>query len=101
MNEYDIKRGHFEKIEGEKLELLMKEIFDDVKKEGGRLSTNFGALDNLTIWLDGKKTLCVETKMNTNVDDRTATETIRSYNLFLERATGFSAKERRKRAAKN
>jgi len=36
--------------------------------------------------------------MNTKVDDKTATETIRQYNFFLEKATGFTAKERRKRA---
>jgi hypothetical protein len=101
MNEYDIKRGHYENIEGEKMEMLMKELFDNVKREGERLTTKFGALEHLAVWLDGKKTLCVETKMDTNVDDKTATETIRSYNLFLERATGFTAKERRKRATKS
>ena len=100
MNEYDIKRGHYEKIDGDKLEIMMKDSFESVKKEGDKLITNFGALDNLTVWIDGKKTLCVDTKMNTDVDDKTATETIRKYNQFLERATGFTAKERRKRASK-
>lgn len=98
MNEYDIKRGHYEKIEGKKLENLMKEAFGDVKSKGEKLSSSFGALDNITVWMDGKKALCVDTKMNTNVDDKTATETIRQYNFFLEKATGFSAKDRRKRA---
>ena len=98
MNEYDIKRGHYEKIEGKKLEKLMKEAFDDVKAKGEKLTSNFGALDYITVWMDGKKKICVDTKMNTNVDDKTATETIRQYNFFLEKATGFSAKERRKRA---
>jgi hypothetical protein len=98
MNEYDIKRGHFEKIDGDKLEIMMKDSFESVKKEGERLVSSFGALDKIDVWLDGKKILCVETKMNTNVDDKTATETIRMYNQFLERATGFTAKERRKRA---
>ena len=100
MNEYDIKRGHYEKIEGDNLEILMKEIFESVKKKDGKLVTSFGALDNLIAWPDGKKTLCVETKMNTDVDDKTATETIRKYNQFLERATGFTAKDRRKKANK-
>jgi hypothetical protein len=98
MNEYDIKRGHTEKIEGDKLEIMMKDSFESVKKEGDKLVSSFGALEKIIVWLDGKKILCVETKMNTDVDDRTATETIRSYNQFLERATGFTAKERRKRA---
>lgn len=100
MNEYDIKRGHFEKIEGDKLEILMKDIFEKVNKKDGKLVTGFGAIEKLMAWVDGKKTLCVETKMNTNVDDKTAMETIRKYNQFLERATGFTAKDRRKKANK-
>ena len=100
MNEYDIKRGHFEKIEGDKLEILMRETFENVKKKDDALISSFGALETISARLEGKKILCVETKMNTDVDDKTATETIRKYNQFLERATGFSAKDRRKRASK-
>ena len=100
MNEYDIKKGHYEKIEGEKLEDLMKELFENAKKDGEKLHSSFGALEKIIVWLDGKKSICVETKMNTSVDDKTATETIRAYNQFLERATGFNTKERKKRANK-
>ncbi|MFO7619025.1 MAG: DUF5611 family protein [Thermoplasmata archaeon] len=101
MNEYDIKRGHFENIDGDKLETLMKDIFGSVKKEGDKLVSGFGAMESIAAWIAGKTTLCVETKMNTKVDDKTASDTIRMYNQFLERATGFTAKERRKRAAKD
>ena len=100
MNEYDIKRGHFDNIEGDGLENLMKELFGNVKKKNEKLSSSFGALDSIAVWLDGKKTLCVDTKMNTDVDDKTATDTIRAYNQFLERATGLNTKERKKRANK-
>jgi len=100
MNEYDIKRGHFEKVDGGKLEVLMKDSFESVKKKDDKLTSSFGGLEYITVWLDGNKTLCVETKMNTDVDNKTATETIRSYNQFLERATGFTAKERRKKRSK-
>ncbi|MCK5309293.1 MAG: DUF5611 family protein [Thermoplasmata archaeon] len=100
MNEYDIKRGHYDNIEGDGLGNLMKELFGNVKKKNDKLSSNFGALDNITVWIDGKKTLCVDTKMNTDVDDKTATDTIRAYNQFLERGTGFNTKERKKRANK-
>lgn len=98
MNEYDIKRGHFEKIEGDKLEIMMKDIFEKVDIKDGKLTVSFGAIEELTVWPDGTKKLCVETKMNTDVEDKVATETIRKYNQFLERSTGFSAKDRRKRA---
>lgn len=101
MNTYDIKRGHYDNIEGGKLERLMKDTFETVKRDGDKLVTSYGALDKLTVWPEGKTKLCIETKMNTKVDGKTATETIRQYNLFLEKATGFSAKDRRKRAKKS
>jgi hypothetical protein len=101
MNEYDIKRGHSEKIEGDKLEMLMKDLFGTVGKEGEKLVSSFGAMEKIAVWANGKKSISVETRMNTKVDDKTASDTIRIYNQFLERATGFTAKERRKRAAKD
>ena len=100
MNEYDIKRGHYDKIEGDGLESLMKELFGNVKAKNEKLNSNFGALEKITVWIDGKKILYVDTKMNTDVDDKTATDTIRAYNQFLERATGLTSKERKKRANK-
>jgi len=72
-----------------------------VSKDGQKLKSSFGAMETITVWIEGKKSLFVETKMNTKVDDKTASETIRLYNQFLERSTGFIAKERRKRASKD
>ena len=60
----------------------------------------FGALDPIEAWLDGKKTICIDTNMNPKVDNDTASETIAKYNDFLLRATGFTTKERKKRAKK-
>ena len=101
MNEYDIKRGHFEKIEGDKLEKLMKDLFGTVSRDGDKLKSSFGAMELITVWMGGKKSVFVETKMNTKVDDKTASETIRLYNQFLERSTGFTAKERMKKLSKD
>jgi len=42
MNEYDIKRGHFEKIEGGKLETMMENIFGNAKKNGEKLTSSSG-----------------------------------------------------------
>src|SRR3989454_7585900 len=44
----------------------------------------------------GKK-LYVDTSMKAGVADHIATDTIKAYNTFLERATGLTAKERRDR----
>jgi len=100
MTEYDIKRGHFEKIDGGKLETLMRDLFGTVTKDGEKLRSTFGAMDSIIVRIEGKKSLVVETRMNIKVDDKTASETIRVYNQFLERSTGFTSKERRKKAAK-
>lgn len=101
MQEFDIRRGHHKNIEGEKLEAIVREIFGSVSKgEDGSLETRFGALDSLTIRSKDKKALLIDTKMNPAVEEATASETIRKYNEFLQRATGFSAKERSKRLQK-
>ncbi|MCK5561621.1 MAG: DUF5611 family protein [Thermoplasmata archaeon] len=100
MKEYEIKRGHFKNIEGEKLKELMMDTFGSVKSEEDKLVINFGALQPLKTWIKDKNVLCVDTQMDKNVDDDTINGTISSYNKFLEAATGFTAKERLKRAKK-
>lgn len=100
MQELDIKRGHFKKIDG-KLEGLMDKHFGDVKKDGDRYVSNFGAMRPITIWLKDKATLCVEIVTVTDgVDDETAMQTIKARNEFLQEATGFTSKERSKRLQK-
>jgi hypothetical protein len=62
--------------------------------------SSFGALDRLEAKPLSKSSLYVVTKMNKDVTDEVGLETIRLYNQFLEKATGFTAKERGKRAQK-
>jgi len=101
MQEYDIRRGHHKNIEGDRLPELVREIFGKVNQmDDGFLETSFGALDMLRIKSQDKKVILVDTKMNPGVDEATAGDTIRKYNEFLQRATGFSAKERSKRIQK-
>ena len=54
----------------------------------------------VTTWIEGGKKLIFESTQPTKIDDATATEVVRARNKFLEAATGFSAKERVKRAKK-
>jgi hypothetical protein len=100
MKEFDIKRGHFKKIDGDGLKQLMAETFDDAQESDDGLVASWGALEKLTVQLKGKTTLCVDTKMRTDVTEDEATETIKRYNGFMEAATGFNAKERKKRSEK-
>ena len=100
MKEFDIKKGHFKNIEGEKLKDLLKSRFGEVKTENDKLLAHYGALQPLTTWVKSKDTLCVDTKMSTDLTDDVINETIRLYNQFLEDATGFNSKERVKRSKK-
>ena len=100
MNEYDVKRGHFSNIEGDKLGDVMKEIFGNVKKDGKNMVSSYGALDKLVVGPPTKTKIQIETVMNPKVENDVASETIKRYNDFLLRVTGFTSKERKKRAQK-
>lgn len=63
------------------------------------VTARYGAIDSLTV-RPGKGELLVELRMNPQVPNDVAAETIRRYNRFLETLTGYSAKERAKKAQK-
>ncbi len=97
MQPYEIRRGHGKVLEGEWLRDLMQECFGQAWVEDGRVAASYGALSRLTTWNDGKS-LDVDTEMKKGVGSDVAQDTIRGYNHFLERATGYNTKERGKRA---
>lgn len=100
MQEFEIKKGHYQNIEGDKLKRLMIEIFGDVKEEEKKFVSRFGAMQPITVWFKDKNTLCVDIQTDKNVNEDMAVKSISAKNEFLERATGFSAKERMKRIQK-
>lgn len=96
---FEVKRGHAKNVEGGRLAGLLKEAFGNCKDlGGGKFEATLGPLV-VTTWLDGKA-LAFESNQPTKIDDATATEVVRARNKFLEAATGFTAKERVKRAKK-
>ena len=99
MNEYEVRRGLGDNIKPEKLKQEMREMFGDAQERDGKLVASYGALKELWAWPDGKK-LAVETKMDPTVGDEVARETIKKFNTFLETVTGYTSKERGKRAQK-
>ncbi len=99
-NEYDIKRGHFKNIEGGKLKEIMEKHFETVEEEGDKLKSEYGAIDHLEVWTEGKTGLWVDVEMNEDAPDDVAMDTISRWNKFLLEATGFNAKKRRDRAKK-
>ncbi len=97
MQKYDVRRGQEKNLQTPQLKDLATEVFGGAGEEQGKVLVSFGALAKFTVWLDGKS-LCVETQMKTDVPNDVASDTIKRYNVFLERATGYTAKERGKKA---
>lgn len=100
MRDYEIKRGHQKTLKGEGLRNILEEFFGEVEEVEGRYRVSFGAIKEMTVWIDGRR-LYIDTSMERKVDNETASRTIRAYNAFLEKATGFTAKQRRERLQKD
>lgn len=97
MQELDIRRGHYMKIEG-KLSELMREVFGNVETtEDGWYVARYGAMQPIKVKIKDSKTLLIDITTVKDVDEATAIDTIKAKNRFLEMATGFNAKERAKR----
>ncbi|MEM0343699.1 MAG: DUF5611 family protein [Thermoplasmata archaeon] len=100
MQEYEVRRGHQENIAPDRLRAIMQEVFGNVQERDGKFFSSFGALKELHAWPCKKNALCVETRSDPSVSDEVAQQTIKAYNEFLERTTGFTAKERSRRLQK-
>lgn len=100
--EYDIKRGWFKNIEGDLLEQMMAQVFGNVKKEGDLLVSAYGVLDRIEVKILAKDKLDIATvnKEGAAASDEAILDSKRRLNEFAEKATGFDAKARMKRAQK-
>jgi len=99
MVEYDIKKGWFANIEGDNLEKMMKEVFGNCKKDGNALVSKFGVLERIEAEVISKSLLRVETASRKGpMADNEILDSKRKLNVFVEKATGFDAKARMKRA---
>jgi hypothetical protein len=76
-----------------------QEEFGTADRAADAVTTRYGAIDSLTV-RPGKGELLVDLQMNPSVPNDVAAETIRRYNRFLETLTGYTAKERAKKAQK-
>lgn len=93
-----MKRG-FSPDTGRIRSVLEKNFPAEIKEDNGRLALNYGAFKKLTVWLDNKK-LCVDTESSKDVKDEAILDTNKRYRVFLEEATGYTAKERLAKAKK-
>lgn len=98
IQKYSFKRG-FSQDTGRIRSLLEKNFPAEIKDDNGKFAISYGAFKRLTVWLD-EKMLCVDTESNKDVTDEVFLDTNKRYRVFLEEATGFTAKERLKKAKK-
>lgn len=99
--DYDIKKGWFKNIEGDLLAQMMQEVFGNVKAEGDVLVSTYGVLDRIEVKVVSKTVLNITTVNSEGAkSDDEILDSKRRLNLFAEKATGFDAKARMKRAQK-
>ncbi len=96
MRLYDFKRGHKKDIE--EIANIMRELFGDVKVENGHMVASYGALERIEVWIENGKMAAETTSRRT--DTSVAQETLKRWNEFLFRVTGYTAKERKKKMTK-
>ncbi|MCI4364412.1 MAG: DUF5611 family protein [Thermoplasmata archaeon] len=100
MQVYPVRPSHRARLRDGSLLAVATEQFGTARADGAKVLTTYGALAELRVWGEGNS-LAVEVRMDPKVAEEVARETIRRYNLFLESATGYSAKERAKRLRKS
>lgn len=93
--EYPIKKGI--KISNETLSDASKEIFGNARESNDHVIAKTPGLEKIEMFTDGKK-LFVTTESAKDAKDYEAA--VKLYNQFLEKVTGYTAKERKKKSSK-
>jgi len=102
MQEFQVKRGHTKDLAGE-VEKALAEIFGvKASQAGGKYTISYGALAKMEVCIgEGGKTVTIDTVSKRDADEATILDTNRRFRTFLDRVTGFTSKERVKRAKKS
>ena len=96
--EYSFKRGF--KPELDRIRSTLEEEFPtEIREVGGRLLLSYGALKSIEVSIEGKK-LFVTTESSDEVGDEMVLDTNKRFRNFLEKATGYTAKQRLQQAKK-
>ncbi len=99
MQEYPVKRGYTKDLSIRMVEVLEECFGTKPEKSGDRFRIRYGALKLLEVTTgSGGKTLVVQTESNLDADDAVIMDTNKRFRKYLELVTGFSSKERVKRA---
>ena len=99
--DYDIKRGWFKNVEGDALPNLMRDVFGNVKAEGETYVSEYGVMTRIEVKILAKDKMDIATESRKGpMTDEEILDSKRKLNEFAEKATGFDAKARMKRAQK-
>ncbi|KLK88289.1 hypothetical protein SZ63_04405 [Methanoculleus sediminis] len=100
MQEYQIKRGYTKQLAESMIQGLRDQFgIEPRAAEDGHYIISYGALLRLEVWVGtGGKTLIVDTEAGKDADDETIIDTNRRFRNYLQQVTGFTAKERAKKA---
>ncbi len=93
---YTFKRG-FKKDAPQRVAQALEECFDTaITVHDNEYTLSYGALSTLTV-IVGEQ-LLIDTESRSDVPDDVMVDTNRRFREFLERATGYTAKQRAKKA---
>ncbi len=93
--EYPVKKGI--KLDVDLINETAKDIFGNAKVTNDHVVSKTPGLEKIDIFTDGKK-LFVTTESSSDAKDYAAA--VKLYNTFLEKITGYSSKERKKKISK-
>ncbi|KQC04659.1 MAG: hypothetical protein APR55_06295 [Methanolinea sp. SDB] len=99
MQEYPVKRGYTKNLKENIMEKLKEHFGTEISCEGEHCRISFGALKILDVSPGtGGKTLVIDTESDISVSDEAILDTNRRFRRFLDDVTGYSTKERVKKA---
>lgn len=97
--DYDIKKGWFKNVEGDLLPAMIKEVFGSVDTDGEYYVSSYGVMSVVKIRVVSKDKMEIITETSkVGLTDDAILDSKRRLNIFAEKATGFDAKARMKRA---
>lgn len=79
--------------------MIAEEFPTEIAEADGKLQLSYGALKSISIWIEGKK-LNVITESDSGASDQVVLDTNKRFRDFLEKATGYTAKQRLQMAKK-
>jgi hypothetical protein len=102
MQEYPIKRGNTKEFQDRMVEGLIRFFETEPAEKEGHYVISYGILGRLEVFAGEKgKTLVVDTESDMTIDDDAVIiDTNSRFRKYLEYVTGYTAKERAKKAQK-